>query len=252
MADKYPLVLYTNEIKELQSGDNLTGITIDLATSTTGTLAVTSGGTGQTSYTDGQLLIGNTTGNTLVKATLTAGTGISITNGTGSITVAATNNGTVTSVDVSGGTTGLTTSGGPITGSGTITIAGTLAVANGGTGITSFGTGVATALGQNVSGSGSIALTTSPVFTTPSLGNATATQINITAQGAIRLEDTTGGEYMALRAPGTVTSSTTLTLPNGAGSNGQVLTTDGSGTLSWAAGGISTGKSIAMAMIFGF
>ena len=45
--------------------------------------------------------------------------------------------GTVTSVDVSGGTTGLTTSGGPITGSGTITVAGTLAVANGGTGATS-------------------------------------------------------------------------------------------------------------------
>jgi hypothetical protein len=42
--------------------------------------------------------------------------------------------GTVTSVDVSGGTTGLTTSGGPITSSGTITLAGTLAVANGGSG----------------------------------------------------------------------------------------------------------------------
>jgi hypothetical protein len=46
--------------------------------------------------------------------------------------------GTVTSVDVSGGTTGLTTSGGPVTGSGTITLAGTLAVANGGTGATSL------------------------------------------------------------------------------------------------------------------
>jgi hypothetical protein len=42
--------------------------------------------------------------------------------------------GTVTSVNVNGGTTGLTTSGGPITTSGTITISGTLAVANGGTG----------------------------------------------------------------------------------------------------------------------
>jgi hypothetical protein len=42
--------------------------------------------------------------------------------------------GAVTSVAVSGGTTGLTTSGGPITSSGTITLAGTLAVANGGTG----------------------------------------------------------------------------------------------------------------------
>ena len=44
--------------------------------------------------------------------------------------------GTVSSVNVSGGTTGLTTSGGPITTSGTITLAGTLALANGGTGAT--------------------------------------------------------------------------------------------------------------------
>ncbi len=54
-----------------------------------GTLAVANGGTGQTSYTDGQLLIGNSTGNTLTKATLTAGTGIAITNAGGSITIAA-------------------------------------------------------------------------------------------------------------------------------------------------------------------
>ena len=45
--------------------------------------------------------------------------------------------GTVTSVDVSGGTTGLTTSGGPVSSSGTITLAGTLAIANGGTGTAS-------------------------------------------------------------------------------------------------------------------
>jgi hypothetical protein len=59
-----------------------------------GTLDVDNGGTGQTTYTNGQLLIGNTTGNTLTKATLTAGTGITITNGTGSINVAT--SGTVT------------------------------------------------------------------------------------------------------------------------------------------------------------
>lgn len=52
-----------------------------------------------------------------------------------------TNTGTVTSVAVSGGTTGLTTSGGPITTSGTVTLAGTLAVANGGTGGTTAATG---------------------------------------------------------------------------------------------------------------
>ena len=45
---------------------------------------------------------------------------------------------TVSSVDVSGGSTGLTTSGGPITGAGTITLAGTLDVDNGGTGATNL------------------------------------------------------------------------------------------------------------------
>ena len=67
-------------------GPVTTSGTITLA----GTLAVANGGTGQTSYTDGELLIGNSTGNTLSKATLTAGAGISVTNGTGSITIAAT------------------------------------------------------------------------------------------------------------------------------------------------------------------
>ena len=53
-------------------------------------LSVSQGGTGQTTYTNGQLLIGNTTGNTLTKSTLTAGTGITVTNSTGSITIANT------------------------------------------------------------------------------------------------------------------------------------------------------------------
>src|SRR3990167_40873 len=48
--------------------------------------------------------------------------------------------GTVTSVDGSGGTTGLTLTGGPITDSGTLTLGGTLAIANGGTNATSFTT----------------------------------------------------------------------------------------------------------------
>lgn len=90
---------------------------------TTGTLAVNRGGTGQTSYTDGQLLIGNSTGNTLSKATLTAGSGISITNGNGSITIAATSGGggTVTSVAATV-PTGFSISGSPITTSGTLAI----------------------------------------------------------------------------------------------------------------------------------
>ena len=72
----------------LTLGGTLSGV--DLTSQVTGTLPVANGGTGQTTYTNGQLLIGNTTGNTLTKATLTAGTGVSITNGAGSITIAAT------------------------------------------------------------------------------------------------------------------------------------------------------------------
>ena len=54
-----------------------------------GLLNVANGGTGQSSYTNGQLLIGNTSGNTLGKSTLTAGSGIAITNGAASITIAS-------------------------------------------------------------------------------------------------------------------------------------------------------------------
>ena len=63
------------------SAASLASLTLDTA------LPVASGGSGQSSFTNGQLLIGNTTGNTLAKATLTQGGGGLITNGTGTITV---------------------------------------------------------------------------------------------------------------------------------------------------------------------
>lgn len=58
-------------------------------------LPVDSGGTGQSTFTNGQLLIGNTTGNTLAKATLTPGANITITNGAGAITIAVSGLGTM-------------------------------------------------------------------------------------------------------------------------------------------------------------
>lgn len=58
-------------------------------TNATGTLGESNGGTGETAYTSGQLLIGNSAGG-LTKSTITAGSGVSVSNGDGSITISAT------------------------------------------------------------------------------------------------------------------------------------------------------------------
>ena len=138
---------------KVSAADVTAGRAVNAASITLGTaLAVSSGGTGQTSYTDGQLLIGNTTGNTLTKTTLTAGSGITITNGAGSITIDAVGGGggTVTSVGGTGTVNGITLTG-TVTTSGSLTLGGTLSgvslttqvtgtlpVANGGTGATAL------------------------------------------------------------------------------------------------------------------
>ena len=140
-----------------------TGFTPSTATSgavtLAGTLAVANGGTGQTSYTNGQLLIGNTTGNTLTKATLTAGTGVTVTNSTGSITV--TNSG-VTS-NVAG--TGISVSG--ATGAVTVTNSGVTSIVAG-TGISVSGaTGAVTVSASGGGFSAMTVYTSSSTFTIP-------------------------------------------------------------------------------------
>jgi len=65
-------------------------------------------------------------------------------------------------------------------------------------------------------------------------GGFSAGTINLKTQNSLRLEASGSTNYIGLRAPATVTASTTLTLPNGAGSNGQMLTTSGTGILTWA------------------
>jgi len=67
-----------------------------------------------------------------------------------------------------------------------------------------------------------------------SASTVVATQVDITAQGDIRLQDTTGGQYIGFQAPGTVSSSVLWTLPASDGTANYVLATNGSGTLSWA------------------
>jgi hypothetical protein len=69
---------------------------IDLTNGVTGALPFGNGGTGNTSYVDGQLLIGNSATGGLTKATLTAGAGITVGNANGAITVSATGSGSGT------------------------------------------------------------------------------------------------------------------------------------------------------------
>ena len=81
--------------------------------------------------------------------------------------------------------------------------------------------------------------------------NANLSQINLVNQNEVRFEDATGGQYVGLKGGSTISSSYTLTLPTADGTSGQALVTNGTGTLSFADAGISTGKAIAMAIVFG-
>ena len=73
-----------------------------------------------------------------------------------------------------------------------------------------------------------------------------------TQAGELRfLEDTDdGSNYIALKGQAT-SSNLTFLLPSADGSNGQSLVTNGSGTLRFGSAGITTGKAIAMAIVFG-
>ena len=77
--------------------------------------------------------------------------------------------------------------------------------------------------------------------------------LQIGAQGDLRLADSDSSNYVAFQAPAVVASNLTLTVPSADGTSGQALVTNGSGTLSFATitSGVSKGQSIAFALIFG-
>ena len=67
------------------------------------------------------------------------------------------------------------------------------------------------------------------------LATVTATQVDVTAEGDLRLQDNTGGEYVGLDAPSAVSGSYTLTFPAAIGAVDQVLSINNTdGTLQWA------------------
>jgi len=118
--------VFTDGINHVQNG-----FTLDIP------LAVTSGGTGLNTIPAISVPVANTL-NTLTTVSPTANQSIRV-NSAGTAWEAYTptgGSGTVTSVGLSGGTTGLTVASSPVTTSGTMTLGGTLAVANGGTGLT--------------------------------------------------------------------------------------------------------------------
>jgi hypothetical protein len=66
------------------------------------------------------------------------------------------------------------------------------------------------------------------------LNGAFSSNINLLTQSEVRFQDTTGGQYIGLRASTTISSSFTLNLPTATGTVDQVIKTDGSGNLSFA------------------
>lgn len=98
--------------------------------------------------------------------------------------------GTVTSVNVSGGTTGLSATGGPVTTSGTITLGGALNVSNGGTGA-SNAANARTNLGAAASG------TNSDITSMTGLTGGIQTPDYIQFDTAVSVADATGRLYYA-------------------------------------------------------
>jgi len=150
----------------------------------------------------------------------------------------------VSSVGVSGGTTGLTTTGGPVTASGTITLGGVLSVANGGTSSTSASSAIsflagAVTNGQYLRGNGTvvqmsaiqaidlpqIALGGSAVSGTLGVINGGTGQSNVFTNGDLLIGNTTGGTLNRAK----ITGTGIITVTNGAGTINIGATGAGSG-----------------------
>jgi len=184
---------------------------------TAGTLAAANGGTGATTLAANAVIIGSGTSPVTSVAPSTSGNVLK-SDGTNWTSAPEQSGGTVTSVGVVGGSTGLTTSGGPITTSGNITLAGTLVVANGGTGATTL-TANNVVLGNGASAVQVVAPSTSGNVLTSDGSTWASTapagggnSLDFVAAGTLA-----SGRSVVLKADGTVAAVGESTLPEGAG-----------------------------------
>ena len=173
---------------------------------------------------------------------------------------ANTSGGTVTSVDVSGGTTGLTTSGGPVTTSGTITLAGTLDVDNGGTGATTA-SGARTNLdvpsttGSGASGTWGINITGSAVSVANALtaGTGISYSVGTTYNGSVAVTINNAAPDQTVSLTGGTGISTSGTYPNFTITNTLPMTYPGAGIpnstgTAWGTSYSTTGSGTVVAL----
>jgi hypothetical protein len=209
---------------------------VNLTTNVTGTLPIANGGTGSTSTTFVNLAT-NVTGD-LPFANLTQGSALSV--------LGVTGNATADNASIAAGTdhqvlrrSGTAVAFGAVNLAQAAAITGTLPVGNGGTGITSFGTGVATWLGTPSSanlaaavtdetGSGALVFATTPVITGLREKSAAVSASDI---------DLSAGNYFTK----TISGNTTFTVSNVATSGDVaafvlVLTNGGSATVTYFSG----------------
>ena len=221
------------------SSGNSSGSIVNLTTGVTGTLAVTSGGTGATNFTNNGVLIG-------------AGS-LPVSTATGSQYQVLTSR--------AGGTLGF----GSVNLAQSAAVSGVLATANGGTGVNSTATFPAS--GTVVTRDATETLINKTITTATINGNSTiagSTEINTTgtitsgastisgnvtikgngtAASKLILNDKGSTNSVSIKAPDTLASSLIFELPATNGMSGQVLATNGSGTLSWASGSAPIGAA---------
>jgi hypothetical protein len=220
------------------TGDQTITLTGDVTGSGTSSFATTLSNTGVTANTYGS--------STLVPVFTVDSKGriTSVTN------TAIAGGGTVTSVTGSGGSTGLTLTGGPITISGTLTLGGTLAIANGGTGATTA-QGARNALLPTQTGNSGRFLTTDGTNVSWAVisGTGTVTSVAVTGNNGISVSGspiTTSGTFtlgLGAITPTSVAASGTVTGSNLSGTNtgNQVITLTGDATNSnTSTGGVLT------------